>query len=110
MAKIENNEYEASGNIGLVEVTNKYLSLFDEIIKDKQLSIETDFVGDFDAKLHPFLADSLISNLLGNAIKYNYAGGKITIHINNQEYCISNTSHLPPIEQQQLFQRFKTPV
>ena len=108
LAKIENNQFEATENISLTAVTEKYLHLFDEIMKDKGLTVETANEGDFTARLHPFLADSLVSNLLGNAIKYNHKGGRITIHIRQQEYCISNTSHLSAIEAQHLFQRFKT--
>ncbi len=108
LAKIENNQFEATQNISLAEITQKYLRLFDEIIKDKQLKVETIVESDFVMQLHPFLGDSLVSNLIGNAIKYNYEGGVINIHINNRKYCISNTSNAPAIEPQNLFQRFKT--
>ena len=107
LAKIENNQYETNETIGLTEITKKYLRLFGEIIKDRQVTIETMFDEEFTLNLHPLLAESLISNLIGNAIKYNYAGGKITISVNRNKYRISNTSHLPPIEQKNLFKRFK---
>lgn len=108
LAKIENNQFEATQKISLSEITGKYLRLFDEIIKDKKLEVKLDVHDDFAPILHPFLADSLISNLLGNAIKYNVEGGSISIRITPNEYCISNTSDLPPMEAKHLFQRFKT--
>jgi signal transduction histidine kinase len=58
--------------------------------------------------LHPLLADSLVSNLLGNSVKYNHAGGTITIAVSTNTYEISNTSYLPPISQEQIFKRFNT--
>lgn len=106
LAKIENQQYEADKPIDLVQVTNKYLQLFDEIIKDKEMEVITEFGDTFEVKLHPFLADSLISNLLGNAIKYNQAKGKITIEVSKHQYCISNTSEQPSIDPQKLFKRF----
>jgi signal transduction histidine kinase len=106
LAKIENQQYEADKPIDLVQVTKKYLQLFDEIMKDKQIELATSFTQAFEVKLHPFLADSLISNLLGNAIKYNYNNGKIKIEVNPSQYCISNTSGLPSIDPQKLFKRF----
>jgi len=59
-------------------------------------------------QLHPLLADSLITNLLGNAIKYNYTGGSIQISTTKNGYHISNTSLLEPIPPEKLFKRFNT--
>ncbi|WP_121357257.1 PorY family sensor histidine kinase [Flavisolibacter nicotianae] len=106
LAKIENHQFEGTETISLAATTQKYLRLFDEMIKDKKLSVEMHVESDFTAMLHLFLADSLVSNLLGNAIKYNFNGGKINIRINNKEYCLSNTSNLLAIDAQDLFQRF----
>lgn len=110
LAKIESNQFEAVEQVSLTEVTKKYLRLFEEMIKDKNLLIETDFREEFTATIHPFLTDSLLSNLIGNAIKYNQEGGRLSIRTSNKEFCISNTSSLPAIETNQLFQRFKTPA
>jgi signal transduction histidine kinase len=106
LAKIENHQYEAEGPIDLVQVTKKYLQLFDELIKDKQIEVVTEFAQGFEVKLHPFLADSLISNLLGNAVKYNLNGGKIKIEVNKSQYCINNSSEQASIDPQKLFKRF----
>lgn len=106
LAKIGNSQFEPTGDVGLVDVTKKYLRLFDEIIKDKDLSVQTHFDDELLVSLHPFLADSLIANLVGNAIKYSRKGGRINIRVNNNEYRICNTSDLPPLTPQQLFQRF----
>lgn len=106
LAKIENNQFETSEEISLTAVTQKYLHLFLEIIKDKQLMVETYFQNDFRAKLHPLLADSLVTNLLGNAVKYNYEGGKINILVSEDKYQISNTSSLKPMQPENMFKRF----
>jgi signal transduction histidine kinase len=106
LAKIENNQYAATEPVNLADYLQKYLRLFDEIIQDKKLRLETRLEDDFRVKLHPFLADSLVSNLLGNAIKYNYTGGKLLIAVNSDQLCISNTSELPAIDSHRLFKRF----
>ena len=108
LAKIENNQFVTEAEIDLAEITKKYLQLFDEFIKEKQLTIQTNFNSAFKIKLHPMLADSLISNLLGNAIKYNYSSGIITINVSTNNYAISNTSLLKPIEPEKLFKRLNT--
>ena len=106
LAKIENNQYETSEILSLTDVTKKYLQLFNEVIKDRRVKVETHFNEEFLIKLHPLLADSLISNLVGNAVKYNYEDGSIIITIDKNKYQIRNTSRLPPIDPAQLFKRF----
>ena len=105
LAKIENNQYTSTQEISFIEITQKYLQLFNEFIKDKQLVVIQNFEKDFTVKLHPTLADSLISNLLGNAIKYNFTGGDIRIHISEKKYLISNTSRHDEIPKEKLFKR-----
>jgi signal transduction histidine kinase len=107
LAKIENHQYDASQPNSLQPVTHKYLGLLDELIKDKQLSVEQHLADQGAWRLPAALADMLISNLLGNAIRYNYTGGKIMLYLDDQQFSISNTSAWPAIPQQQLFQRFK---
>ncbi|MEO8109437.1 MAG: HAMP domain-containing sensor histidine kinase [Ginsengibacter sp.] len=105
LAKIENHQYETTDEISLAELTKKYLQLFEEFIKEKELNIKKTFSEDFKVKLHPVLAGSLITNLLGNAIKYNYDGGMIEITISEGNYHISNTSRQKAIDSAKLFSR-----
>ncbi|MCW3093106.1 MAG: histidine kinase [Ferruginibacter sp.] len=107
LAKIDNNQYETNETISLNAVTSKYLSFFDAIIKDKAIKVAATFNGDFNIKMHPMLAESLVSNLVGNAIKYNYTGGNILIDISSNHYSISNTSEFSAIAPGLLFKRFK---
>jgi signal transduction histidine kinase len=108
LAKIENNQYETSEAISFKAVIKKYLSLFEAFIKNKQLTVKTSEGEDFKTPLHSFLADSLVSNLLGNAIKYNYDGGTIEIATDGNSFSISNTSTYPPIPADKLFTRFSS--
>ncbi|MEO8852243.1 MAG: HAMP domain-containing sensor histidine kinase [Ginsengibacter sp.] len=108
LAKIENNQFETAREIDLAKITEKYLQLFNEFIKEKRLTIQTNFNSPFIIKLHPMLADSLIMNLLGNAIKYNYSGGSIAIVVSKNNYQISNTSMLKPIPPGKLFKRLNS--
>ncbi|WP_336517380.1 sensor histidine kinase [Pollutibacter soli] len=106
LAKIENQQYPANQELNLNEVTKKYIGLLSELIHDKQLNITTDYANEFRVQLHPLLADTLISNLLGNAIRHNYSGGRIDISVNGNSYSISNTTHAAPIAPEKLFKRF----
>lgn len=107
LAKIENSQFETQQTINLADTVNKYLQLFKEMSMDKNIDVVYKNAAPFMANLHPLLADSLISNLVGNAIKYNYPGGKMDITVNGNAISISNTSHQPAIIPEQLFRRFK---
>lgn len=107
LAKIENSQFETQQTINLADTVNKYLQLFKEMSMDKNIDVVYKNAAPFMANLHPLLADSLISNLVGNAIKYNYPGGKMDITVNGNAISISNTSHQPAITPDQLFRRFK---
>lgn len=107
LAKIENKQYETNETVSLINITSNYLRAFDDIIKDKQVLVEKHFMADCVLKMHPLLAESLISNLFGNALKYNYHGGRIVITVTDRSYTISNTSTVPAIGPDQLFKRFK---
>lgn len=107
LAKIENQQYPVTEQPDLCSVVEKYLLLFEELIKEKELHIHKEMTATAPWPLHPALTDILVSNLLGNAIKYNYPQGNITIQLTPDTFTVSNTSHLPEIPTNMLFQRFK---
>jgi len=106
LAKIENNQFESVEQVDLAGVMQKYLRQFDELIKDKQLVVTADLQKSFLVKLHPFLADSLASNLLGNAIKYNLPGGTLVLTSTGNTLSIENSSAGGALDTNTLFQRF----
>ncbi|GAO43189.1 sensor histidine kinase [Flavihumibacter petaseus] len=106
LAKIENNQYVASEELNLTTVIRKQLELFSELIQDKRLNVTTDFHAYFMVRMHPMLADSLVSNLLGNAIRHNYENGNIEIVVSANNFRISNTTHQPVIPREKIFTRF----
>ncbi|MBC9929918.1 sensor histidine kinase [Chitinophaga qingshengii] len=107
LAKIENQQYPVTEQTDLHPVLLKYLSLFEELIREKELTVDTKLAPAAPWPLHPALADILVSNLLGNAIKYNYPEGRISITLTQTSLTISNTSNLPEIPPANVFQRFR---
>ncbi|PSL46414.1 signal transduction histidine kinase [Chitinophaga niastensis] len=107
LAKIENQQYPVTEQPDLHTMVEKYLLLFEELIREKQLTIQKEMVDTAPWPLHPALTDIMVSNLLGNAIKYNYLHGTINIRLTTNSFSISNTSQIHEIPADMLFQRFK---
>ena len=57
--------------------------------------------------MHPGLADSLLHNLLHNAIRHNYPGGRVDVLLDADAFEISNTGPAPAGDPAQFFERFR---
>ncbi len=106
LAKIENNQFSNSKKIQLDELIRNKIVFFEELIKHKNISIETNLEA-FSIQIHPVLADIMVSNLIGNAIKHNQDGGGISIVLNQTQLSIRNSGKPLSIDPEQLFQRFQ---
>jgi len=107
LSRIENHQFTDTESVSLKEIVEKQLENLDEFIKSKQLQINFHFNSDITLKVNPFLLDTLVSNLTGNAIKHNYISGNITFNFKNNTFSIINTGQSAPIATDQLFERFK---
>ena len=106
MAKIDNSQFMAEKALSINPVLEKYLLLFQEFIIDKSLEVKKTKVDDFLLIINPLLADTLISNLLGNAIKYNIQNGLIEIETRKDSMIIKNQSLEGEIDPKKIFKRF----
>ncbi|MDR3706146.1 MAG: HAMP domain-containing sensor histidine kinase [Paludibacteraceae bacterium] len=106
LAKIENGQFPETKDINLCELIQERLEFIDELIAFKKIDIVLDIKQAYIVKLNPYLAEILINNLLGNAIKHNVDGGQIYISSKTQQFIISNTGNVLTIAPEKLFQRF----
>lgn len=106
ITKIENNQFAAADTISVKAVVEKYKSFFAELLDQKKITVTLSENEDWQIKIHPLLADMLVSNLFSNAIRYNHQRGEIKIVITKNSLEINNTSEKPAIEEAQLFHRF----
>ncbi|GAA0549666.1 sensor histidine kinase [Chitinophaga japonensis] len=107
LARMENNEYAVSENIKFCRVVKDVLSAYEDRIELKNLSVRSDFEKNVLLKIHPVLADMLINNLLGNAVRHNVQDGHIDISLTQRKLEIRNTGLPPEMPTHELFQRFK---
>jgi signal transduction histidine kinase len=107
LAKLENEEFDPPSQIELSEILEKNIELLSELIILSDLKLQTEISPQVMVKMHPFVAEIMINNVLGNAIKHNFKGGWIKIQLESHQLIIENSG--PTIKQypRELIQRFK---
>ncbi|OJW82723.1 MAG: hypothetical protein BGO69_07045 [Bacteroidetes bacterium 46-16] len=105
LTKIENGQFTFTEQVRMDEVLQNKLGELDDLINTKGISIDTN-IAPASLTFHAYLADILAGNILNNAVRYNFDGGMISVRLTGNELVISNTSYLPAMEQERVFQRF----
>jgi signal transduction histidine kinase len=122
LTKLENHEYEANVSVCISQLTKETLDSFEELIQLKSLTLQTTIAEKIYVPLHPSLADLLLTNLIGNAIRHNVAPGEgggmapggdgeahglIMVNLSREGLVIANTGLEPRVPTVELFERFK---
>jgi signal transduction histidine kinase len=128
LTKLENHEYEANITVCISQLTRETLNSFEELIQLKSLTLVTTIAEKIYVPLHPSLADLLLTNLIGNAIRHNVppaaftgdelgmeaeegfgsqGGGIIQVNLTRDGLIIFNTGRQPQVPTAELFERFK---
>lgn len=106
LAKLENEEFEAPEKIDLSPIVRKLIEGMEELIELKNLEVKTQIQENSMVKIHPFIAEVLIQNLINNAIKHNSEGGKLYVELNDYSLRIENSGAIPDKDPEEFFGRF----
>ena len=106
LSKIENRQFPDVTEVNLCELAQQRLEFIEELIDFKKIEIVFNIKDPFVVNINAYLAEILINNLLGNAVKHNIKGGQITITSTHTDFIISNTGKSLSIPPEKLFQRF----
>jgi signal transduction histidine kinase len=107
ISKIENNYFQNMKEVSLRLTVIKYLNNYSEIIHIKNISTEVTGSDSVFVEMDEILADTLISNLISNAVRYNIKGGFIKCHTEQGSIIIMNTGIPLEVEPELLFKRFR---
>jgi signal transduction histidine kinase len=117
LTKLENQEYDVSESVNMSSLVKAALNSFEELIEMKSLVLRAEIGENVLVALHPALADLLVMNLVGNAIRHNSApagdgaeeGGEgwIEVRLTREGLVISNSGLEPQVPVGELFERFK---
>lgn len=109
ITKIQNDQYPALSEMNITATLLHQLELYQDLIELKELRIKSEIKGDLTVKIHPFLAESMISNIINNAIRYSKSGGTIDIYCDIATIVVTN-SYQNIIPKGDLFDRFTRSV
>jgi two-component system, OmpR family, sensor histidine kinase QseC len=107
LTKLENQEFEATEEINFTKYVQELLTIYEDRIAIKELTLTRNIDEQVYVKINPALADMLFDNLLSNAIRHNIKNGSIHLRLNKRGIVISNTGPFPVFPTEELFQRFK---
>ena len=107
LTKIENKEFENTGEINISELLSKLLFDFKELADLKSIKVEADLQENVKVSMDSTLAAIMITNLMQNAIRHNYEKGRIKVELTAQTLSISNTGGVLKSDPGSLFERFK---
>ncbi|GAB3549909.1 sensor histidine kinase [Spirosoma fluminis] len=107
LAKIENRQFVDTQRVDLRAELIQRLADMDEVLIHKQITVRV-IPGDaFLVQLPPFLAESLLTNLVSNAIRHNRSEGSIQLESSADQLRLSNTGPELATDPMNLFQRFR---
>jgi signal transduction histidine kinase len=107
LSKIEHGQFFEGETINLTAAMADKLEEFEEIFTHKAIKVQFTKTGAFQVKMHPVLADVLITNLLSNAVKHNHTQGVINIVGTGHTLQVGNTGSALTTSPERLFERFK---
>jgi signal transduction histidine kinase len=106
LSKIENRQFVEKSDVDLSGLIMSRLIYLEEIFELKKIDLSTKLDDPFIINIHPILAEILIDNLLGNALKHNYQEGKIKVTSEMTNIIFENTGPSLTFDPQKIFNRF----
>jgi signal transduction histidine kinase len=106
LSKIENDQFKVIRETAVTERLKLKLDQFEELIKMKDVRLSIQTMDKVEQTIDPVLVDAIISNLLGNALKYTPHKGQIIVSLDKRTFSVSNSGEPLNVEGERLFERF----
>lgn len=106
LSKIENRQFAESKPVRMGELIQSRLEFCQDLVGFKKINLETRFDTSPPVEIDPYLADILVTNVIGNAIRHSPEGSNIQVAWINSVFTVSNTGPPLTLPEDQLFNRF----
>ncbi|GAC1377441.1 MAG: hypothetical protein NVSMB30_24370 [Hymenobacter sp.] len=109
LTRLENHQFAPAQAVPvrLDQLLRERVALLEPLLTARQVQLTLQAEPPQPARtMHPGLADSLLQNLLHNAIRHNVAGGRVDVRLTAQVLEISNSGPAPAGDPARFFERF----
>ncbi|MCX6260774.1 MAG: HAMP domain-containing sensor histidine kinase [Bacteroidia bacterium] len=106
LTKIANDQFPEKRSVNLSDLLEEKIKLFEDQTNGKSLTLKKEIEPDCFLETNFFLAESMIVNLVGNAVKHCITGGIINIRLNKSKLEILNSGVPFSVLSSKLFERF----
>lgn len=105
LSKIENNQYSTMTEVNVADKIASTLPQLASIAGEIKIKTDIDDTG-LTVRCNETLLESLINNLVVNAVRHNRKGGTISISVGEGRFSVANPSDEPALDPQRVFSRF----
>lgn len=108
LAKMENRQFSLTDTVDVVEVVNDIIPYLETLTNGLTLTEHID-VASMPTAANRTLMESMVSNLVVNAVRHNKPDGEIRICVKEGSLSVENTSDEPALNADLIFNRFYRP-
>jgi signal transduction histidine kinase len=105
LAKLDNNIFKDRQEIQVHEIVEYQIRIMEDLFQSKAI-ILTDHILPTTAFSDKYLLETLVYNLLSNALRYTPVNGEVSINLKNEMLSISNNGPQLDFPEEQIFERF----
>ena len=106
LTKIANGQFPEKTIVNVSLLADQRIKSLADQILNKKLILKADIEPERTVEANKFLTDSVVSNLIGNAIRYTSEGGEISILVSQNKFEIRNSGTPFSVPSSVIFQRF----
>lgn len=106
LSRIDNSQFKETIAIDFNQLLEHQLTYFKELASNNGIRLSTNIQNPLMITANKILLESLINNMISNAIRHNYSGGLINIEVNANTFLISNSGDKSSLNKDKVFRRF----
>jgi signal transduction histidine kinase len=106
LSKIENSQFKVLRETDVTERVKLKLEQFEDLFRIKNIKPQITIEEHVKLTMDPMLMDTIISNLVGNALKYTSENKQVIITLQKHKFSVSNSGEALNVDPEKLFVRF----